>query len=58
MMTTRQVISGSRPTSLLMRRVGFNCNKVFNRFEFIFSNPIWVQDGFRYCYSRPASIIF
>ena len=44
--------------SFLMGRVWFNYNMVFSRFEFIFSNPRRVRDGFRYCYSRPASIIF
>ena len=53
-MLIRQIISGSRSASLLMRRVWFNCNRVFNRFEFIFSNPRRVRDGFRYCYSCPA----
>ena len=50
-MTTRRIISGSRPASLLMRRIWFNCNRVFSRFEFIFLNPRWVQDGFRMCSS-------
>ena len=33
-----RVILGSRPTSSLMGRVLFNCNRVFNGFVFIFSN--------------------
>ena len=33
-----RVIWGSRPVSSLMRRVWFNCNRVFNGFEFIFLN--------------------
>ena len=57
-MTMGRIIWGSRPISLLMRRVWFNCNKVFSRFEFIFSIPRLVRDGLRYCYSHPASIIF
>ena len=57
-MTTGRIISGSFPVSLLMRRVWFNCNRVFSGFEFIFSNPRLVRDRFRYCYSRPALIIF
>ena len=57
-MITRRIISGSHPTSLLMERVWFNCNRVFSRFEFILSNLIQVQNGFRFCYSRSASIIF
>ena len=52
------IILGSRPIQFLMGRVWFNCNKVFNRFEFIFSNPRRVLDGFRYSYSRPISNIF
>ena len=57
-MTTGMIISGSRPTSLLMGRVWFNCNRVFNGFEFIFSNPIRDRGGFRYCYSRSAQLYF
>ena len=38
-MTTEQIISTSRPTSLLMTNVWFNFNRVFNEFGFIFSNP-------------------
>ena len=57
-MTTGQIISGSHPYSLLMRRVWFNYNQVFNMFDFIFSNPRQDWDEFRYCYSRPVSIIF
>ena len=57
-MTMRHIISGSRPVSFLMRRAWFNCNRVFSIFEFIFSNPRRVRDGFRYCYSCPAPIIF
>ena len=37
--------------------VWFNYNRVFNNFEFIFSNPIWVQGGFGYCYSHPDYIL-
>ena len=36
-MTTEHIIS------ILMRRVLFNCNWVFNGFEFMFSNPRRVQ---------------
>ena len=42
-MTTRQIISGSRPVSLLMAKVRFNFNQVFNGYEFIFLNPKRVQ---------------
>ena len=28
-----------------------NCNRVFSKFEFIFSNPRWIQSGFRYCHA-------
>ena len=42
-MTTRRIISGSRPASLLIAQVWFNFNRVFNGFEFIFSNPKRVQ---------------
>ena len=56
-MTTKQIISGSRLALLLMGRVLFNCNRVLSRFEFIFSNPRRVWDGFRYCYSRPDYIL-
>ena len=42
-MTTGRIILGSRPASFLMTRVQFNFNRVFNRFGFIFSNPIRVQ---------------
>ena len=52
----RRIISGSRPASFLMGRVWFNCNQVFSRFWFIFSNPSRVQDKFSYCYSRPDYI--
>ena len=55
-MTMGRIISDSHPVSLLMRRVLFNCNKVFSRFEFIFSNPKRVRDGFKYCYSCPDYI--
>ena len=48
-MITGRIISDSRPASLLMGRVWFNCNRVFNRFEFIFSNLRRVRDGFIYC---------
>ena len=41
-MVTGRIISGFRPASLLMGRVLFNCNRVCNGFEFIFSNPIRV----------------
>ena len=57
-MITGRIISGSYPTSLLMEWVWFNCNGVFSGFEFIFSNPMQVQDGFRYCYSRSTPIIY
>ena len=57
-MITGRIISGSYPTSLLMERVWFNCNGVFSGFEFIFSYPIQVHDGFRYCYSLSAPIIY
>ena len=42
-MITRQIISGSRPVSLLMAKVRFNFNQVFNGYEFIFLNPKRVQ---------------
>ena len=42
-MTTEQIILGFCPASLLMKHVSFNFNRVFNEFEFIFSNLIWVQ---------------
>ena len=48
-MATRRIISGFRFVSFLMGQVWFNCNRVFNKFWFIFSNPIRVRDGFRYC---------
>ena len=32
-MATGRIISGSRPASLLIGRVWFNCNRVFSRFE-------------------------
>ena len=51
-MAMGQIISGSYPTSFLMGRVLFNTNRVFNGFEFIFSNLKLVRGGFRYCYSR------
>ena len=57
-MAKGHIISGSRPASLLIRRVWFNCNRVFSRFDFIFLNPRRVRDEFRYCYSRSAPIIF
>ena len=57
-MTMGRIISGSRPALFLIRRVWFNCNQVFSRFEFIFSNLRRVQDEFMYCYFRPAPIIF
>ena len=57
-MTIGLIISGSRPTQLLMGRVLFNCNRVFRGFEFIFSNSKRVRDRFRYCYSSFDSIIF
>ena len=43
-MTIKMIISGSRSVLSLMGRVWFNCNRVFNRFGFIFSNPkrVWV----------------
>ena len=57
-MTMRRILSGSRPISFLMGRVWFNCNRFFNGFGFILSNPMRVRGGFRYCYSRIASILF
>ena len=42
-MTTEQIILCSCPVSLLMIHVQFNFNRVFNEFEFIFSNLIRVQ---------------
>ena len=42
-MTTRRIISGSCLISLLITQVWFNFNRVFNGFEFIFSNPKRVQ---------------
>ena len=42
-----QIILGSRPASLLMEQVWFNCNRIFSEFEFIFSNLRRVQGGFR-----------
>ena len=42
-MTTKQIILGSYPTSLLKAHVYFKFNRVFNGFEFIFSNPIRIQ---------------
>ena len=42
-MTPKIIISGSRPTSFLMRRVWFNCNKFFSGFDFIFSNSRWAR---------------
>ena len=53
-----RIISGFRPTPLLMRLVWFNCNRVFNGFGFIFSNPRRIRGGFRYYLSCPNSIIF
>ena len=47
-MIMRQIISVSYPVSLLMGRVWFNYNRVFNEFEYIFSNPRRVQGGFTY----------
>ena len=38
-MATGRIISDFRPASFLTRRVWFNCNRVFSKFEFIFSNP-------------------
>ena len=54
----RWIILGSRPIPLLMGHVWFNCNRVFIGFEFIFSNPRRVRDGFMYFYFRLVSIIF
>ena len=42
-MTIERIISGSRPASFLMTQVWFNFNRVFNGFEFIFSNLKRVQ---------------
>ena len=49
---------GFSPRLTFNEKVWFDCNRVFSRFEFIFSNPIRVQDGFRYYYFCPAPIIF
>ena len=57
-MITEWIILGFRPISLLIRRVWFNYNRVFNEFEFIFLNARRVRDRLRYCNSNPASIIF
>ena len=57
-MTIGLIISGSRPTPIVMGQVWFNNNRVFSGFVFIFSNPRRVRGGFRYCYSRHVSIIF
>ena len=52
-MATGRVISGySGLIPSLMGRIWFNCNRVFSGFEFIFSNPIWTQGRFKYCYSH------
>ena len=42
-MIIRRIISGFRPTPFVMRQVWFNCNRVLNRFEFIFLNMRRVQ---------------
>ena len=42
-MATGRIILDYRPVLLLMGRFWFNCNWVFNKFEFIFSNPRRVQ---------------
>ena len=42
-MTIGRIISGSRSASFLMAQVWFNFNRVFNGFEFIFSNLKRVQ---------------
>ena len=42
-MANGQIISGSRPTSLLIEHVWFNFNRIFNGFGFIFSNSKRVQ---------------
>ena len=57
-MTIWLIISGSRPTPFLMGQVWFNCNRVFSGFEFIFSNPRLVRDGFRYCYFALPRLYF
>ena len=57
-MTTERIILGSHLIPLLMGRILFNCNRVFNGFEFIFLNPRRVWGGFMYSYSRSALIIF
>ena len=57
-MVTKRIISDSCLDLFLMGLVLFKCNRVFNGFEFIFSNSIRVRDGFRYCYSRSVPIIF
>ena len=57
-MTTGLIISGFRPVLLLMGRAWFNCNRVFNRFEFIFSNSRRVWDEFKNYYSCLVPIVF
>ena len=42
-MTMGRIILSSRPNPFLMGLVWFNYNRVFNIFEFIFSNPKRVQ---------------
>ena len=49
---------GFSPRLALNATVLFNCNRVFNGFEFIFLNPRRVRGRFRYCNSYPAPIIF
>ena len=56
-MTTELIISDSRLAPFLMGLIWFNCNKVFNRFEFIFSNPRRLRGRFGYCYSCPDYIL-
>ena len=57
-MTTERIILDSLLASLLMGSVCFNYNRVFSRFEFIFSNSRRVRGGVMYCYSCPDPIIF
>ena len=42
-MTTGRIISDTHPSLLLMVQIWFNFNRIFNGFEFIFSNPKRVQ---------------
>ena len=49
-MVTIRIILGFCPTPFFMGQVWFNCNRVYNEFEFIFLNPRWIWDEFRYYY--------